>query len=103
MIRRLKRYQPFLFVIIGLFIFLPPLLFCQNIPTACNIFFKKKMVNSGPCGSQSLFPKDQSWESGIVSTVHIAMVYTQFDSSGVSFLLNFKPASIVQTSPPLRC
>jgi hypothetical protein len=99
--RRQKQHHPILLLsLIGVFLVLPPILFCQNLPTVCNIFLKKKFEASGPCGKQNSFLYDQSWEKKIFSTLFFVPTNIGFNLSPIAILTEPFQASFLRPSPP---
>ena len=101
------RFKPYLLILVGIlmaaFLLNPPVAFAAKLSTACNVFDKKQIEKSGPCGHQALLSKCQSLEDGegLVSDADLGIV--NFMVPRNIHLSFFFPSVIIPNSAPLRC
>lgn len=101
---RFKLYMPiFIFATLIVALLLgPPLAFASKLPTACNIFNKKQIEKSGPCGHKVTFTKVHSHSDGIV-------LVSKAEPENRNFIVSWPcpsllhPHAIIADSVPLRC
>jgi hypothetical protein len=83
----------------------PPLSIAKNLPTVCNIFHKKAMDQTTPCGKRAMFSKiqDKSLEvqAALFSNEDLEISHlTITENNFPSFLL---PVGSIAKIIPLRC
>jgi len=77
--------------------------FATKLPTACNVFDKKQIEKSGPCGHQALLSKCQSLEDGLVLIADAELGNDNFILSRNNYRSLLFPHVIISRSEPLRC
>ena len=103
-----SRFKPYLFILLGILLAAillnPPVAFASKLPTACNVFDKKQIEKSGPCGNQALFSSDKSFaneilfSSGIDFGISDCLLFqNSFSSLSVPFV------DVPKLAAPLRC
>ena len=102
------RFKPYLlFILLGMllaaFILNAPVAFATKLPTACNIFNKKPIEKSGPCGQQAMFSKNQFLEDGAVLVSNAELEINNFIMSCDNHSHFFFPSVIIPNSVTLRC
>ena len=102
-----SRFKPYLFILLGILLAAilldPPVAFASKLPTACNVFDKKQIEKSGPCGPQAIFSKFQSLQDGLVLVPGEELQIDNFRVSQHNHFSFFWPSVIIPTSVPLRC
>ena len=102
-----SRFKPYLFILLGILLAAillnPPVAFATKLPTACNVFDKKQIIKSGPCGPQAMFSKFQSLQDGLVLVPGVELQIDNFRVSQNNYSSFFWPSVIIPTSVPLRC
>jgi hypothetical protein len=102
-----SRFKPYLFILLGILLVAillnPPVAFASKLPTACNVFDKKQIIKSGPCGPQAMFSKFQSLEDGVVLISGAELGIRNFLMSWTNHSSFFSLSVIIPNSVPLRC
>ena len=80
-----------------------PVVFATKLPTACNVFDKKQIEKSGPCGHQAIFSKCQSLEDGVVLVSGAEFGNGNFIISRNNHHSLLFAHVIIPHSEPLRC
>ena len=102
-----SRFKPYLFILLGILLTAillnPPVAFATKLSTACNVFNKKQIIKSGPCGPQAMFSKLQSLEEGVVLISGAELEIRNFLMSWTNHSSFFSLSVIIPNSVPLRC
>lgn len=103
-----RRKQYYLFILVGILLAAillnAPIALATKLPTACNIFDRKQIEKSGPCGYHALLPKDKS-----LGTEVLFSGLSDLGVSGCRFLpqdssfLSVPYVSSLEPAAPLRC
>ncbi len=80
-----------------------PVAFATKLPTACNIFDKKLIEKSGPCGLKATFSKLQSLDEGVIQVSEAGNEICSFICSWTKQPSFLPPYSAIPNSLPLRC
>ena len=101
------RFKPYFIILCAIlmaaFLLNSPVAFATKLPTACNVFDKKQIEKSGPCGFKATFSKLQSLEEGAIQVPEAITENCGFIcswSKQPSFLF---PYATIPNSLPLRC
>ena len=101
------RFKPYSLIVLGILLAAillnPPVAFANKLPTVCNVFDKKQIIKSGPCGPQAMFSKFQSLQDGLVLVPGEELQIDNFRVSQNNHFSFFWPSVIIPTSVPLRC
>ncbi len=101
------RFKPYLFILLGILLAAillnAPVAFATKLPTACNVFNKKQIEKSGPCGHKALLSKCQSLEDGVVLVSEVELGNGNFIMSRNNHHSLLPPHVIISRSEPLRC
>ena len=102
------RGKPYLIILcailVAAFLLNSPVAFATKLPTACNIFDKKQIEKSGPCGNQALFSNDKSFANEILFSFGIdfgisdCLMFQNIFSS-----ISLPSVTIPKSAAPLRC
>jgi len=105
------RVKPYLIILcailVAAFLLNSPVAFATKLPTACNIFDKKLLEKSGPCGIKAAFSKLQSLlqslEEGAIQVSEAGTENCSFIGSWSKQPSFLSPYVIIPNSLPLRC
>jgi len=102
------RFKPYSLIVLGMllaaFLLNPPVAFATKLPTACNVFNKKQIEKSGPCGHQALFSNNKSFGNEVLFSSGV-----EFGNGDCLLFQNiFPPLSAPsvtssKSAAPLRC
>jgi hypothetical protein len=101
------RFNPYLLILLGIlmaaFLLNAPVAFATKLPTACNLFDKKQIEKSGPCGYKALLSKCQSFEEAVVlvSGAELENGNCIIPPNSIHSILSSNV--IISHSEPLRC
>ena len=102
-----SRFKPYLFILLGILLAAillnPPVAFATKLPTACNVFDKKQIEKSGPCGHQALLSKCQPLEDGEGLVSHAELGTADSMVPRNIHLFFFITSVIIPNPTPLRC
>ena len=101
------RSKPYLIILCAIlmaaFLLNSPVAFATKLPTACNVFDKKQIEKSRPCGDQAAFSKLQTHEDGIIPVSQAEPENCSFMGSWNKHPSFLSPYAIIPNSVPLRC
>lgn len=101
------RFKPYFIILCAIlaaaFLLNSPVAFATKLPTACNVFDKKPIEKSGPCGFKATFSKLQSLDEGAVQIPESITENFGFICSWSEQPSSLSPCETIPSSLPLRC